>query len=240
MGSEGKTDIPPFVVAAHELKSPLSLIRQMSLLLEDDTISPEIQKQTIERIYQTSERALRLTADLTRAYSLNDNTLFELEPINLQQLCRQVVSDLQPYAESKKREVQFRSPKKVSLVVSHPILLGRILTNFIDNALNYTFDNEKIQLSIQHMNKTKKIRLGVRDFGPAVSKNVITSLSQGLTIQNEAILARPDSSGLGLYISSRFAEMIYSEVGVIRHHNGVTFFVDVPISAQLNLFDEAK
>ncbi|HZJ34436.1 MAG TPA: hypothetical protein VFD55_00250, partial [Candidatus Angelobacter sp.] len=72
--------IPSLVAAAHELKSPLVLVRQLSLMLEDGSVPANEQKRMLRQISLTSERALRLTSDLTRSVRLAD-ALFTLEPV---------------------------------------------------------------------------------------------------------------------------------------------------------------
>lgn len=237
MEGEGKSNVPSIIAAAHELKSPLGLIRQLALVLEDETISQTEREQAISRIYMTSQKALRLTSDLTRAYSLNDPTLFPLSPINPQQLCRDLIYDMTPQITAKNRQIKVLSPVKVPLVVANADLLNRILANFMDNALCYTFDQDKIELSINILRSQKKVRIGLRDFGPAIRPGHLSYLKKGLGVNLESIQARPESSGLGIYISSRFAEIINSKTGVIRHKNGATFYVEVPISTQLSLFE---
>ena len=76
MESEGRGDFPTVIAAAHELKSPLSLIRQLSLLLDSDILSNQERAEALSRIQMTTQKALRLTSDLTQSYNLNDNTLF--------------------------------------------------------------------------------------------------------------------------------------------------------------------
>lgn len=63
--------LPSVVVAAHELKSPLALVRQMSLLLDDQAISETDAKRLRQQLIYTSERSLRLVDDLARVGNLN-------------------------------------------------------------------------------------------------------------------------------------------------------------------------
>ena len=237
MDVEGKNNVPSVIAAAHELKSPLSLIRQLSLTLEDEKLTPEQRSLSVNRIYLTTQKALRLTSDLTRAYNLNDPTLFPLSPISPHQICRDLIYDMSPYINAKGRDIKLTVPQKTPLIISNADLLGRILSNFLDNALNYTFGDEKMQLSINVYKKEMKVRLGLRDFGPAIKQTYFEDIKNGMAKNEEIIHARPESSGLGIYIASQFAEMTNSKIGVIRHRDGATFYVDVPISTQLKLFE---
>ena len=48
------------------------------------------------------------------------------------------------------------------------------------------------------------------------------------------IAMRPGSSGLGLYIAAKFANYMQSDFGLIRHRDGTSFYIDLPVSGQLS------
>jgi two-component system sensor histidine kinase GlrK len=224
------------VAAAHELKSPLALVRQLSLMLEDggDRISMNDQKRMLRQISLTSERALRLTSDLTRSVRLSD-ALFALEPINPQQLCEDIVHELTPLFLAHDRDFRLVSHKHPLLLVANRDLLRRIIMNFSDNALHYAEGNEAIEIRIGSIKSGSVIRLGVRDYGPALSKDTLKSLPGKLACAPTPVHARPQSSGLGLYIANQFANAMNGNIGMIRHHDGATFYVDLQASRQLSL-----
>src|SRR5690606_1439193 len=146
--------------------------------------------------------ALRLTSDLTKAARL-DSALFTLEPINPEQLCRDIVSELAPLFEAYGKEVSVVSRKHPLLLVANRDLLRRILLGFSDNALHYTEPGTAVHLQIQALKKAGTVRIGVRDFGPALSSDMWRELKKKLTKAPQAVHARPESSGLGLYIASQ-------------------------------------
>lgn len=227
--------LPSLVVAAHELKSPLALVRQLALTLEDGNVSADDQKRMLRQISLTSERALRLTSDLTRSVRLPD-ALFTLEPINPQQLCEDIIRELTPLFIAHDRQVKLVSRRRSLLLVANRDLLRRIILNFSDNALNYAEDNASIEIKIDTHNSGKTIRLGVRDYGPALSNDLFKSLRDKLiNASSTPIHARPQSSGLGLYIANQFADAMNGKIGVTRHRDGATFYVDLQASRQLSL-----
>ncbi len=227
--------MPSLVAAAHELKSPLVLMRQLSLMLEEGVLSLSEQQKMLRQISLTSERALRLTADLTRSARLND-AMFELEPINPYQLCKDVVHELQPLFKAHDREVSLASCKHSLLLVANRDLLRRIIMNFSDNALNYAECDSSVEIKISTLESGKVIRLGVRDHGPAVSSDVFKKLCNNISKKSfTSIHARPQSSGLGLYIAGQFADAMNGKIGVMRHQDGATFYVDLQASSQLSL-----
>jgi len=226
-------EVSSLTAAAHELKSPIALMRQLALRLDAGDVSPQ-QRRLIQQITLTSERALRLTSDLTRSARLED-ALFELEPINPEQLCRDIATELAPLFEAHGRSLAVSHRAHPLLLVANRDLLRRILTNFSDNALHYSQPGTAVHMQIQAFTKTGTVRVGIRDFGPALSSDMWRALRKKLKHAPQAVHARPQSSGLGLFIASQFAEAMDGTIGATRHRDGATFYVELQASRQLSL-----
>ncbi|MDB5165423.1 MAG: putative Histidine kinase [Candidatus Saccharibacteria bacterium] len=220
-------------IAAHELKSPLSLLRQLALSLEADDLSEHERRAIASHMKLVSERALRLTTNLTKAQRLEDG-LFTLEPINPQQLCEEVVYELSPLYRACGRELIVTPRQRSLLAIANRDLLRRILLNFADNALYYADDASPVELSVSSRHHGETIRLGIRDYGPALSIDTWRSL-RGRALRPEPLHARPGGSGLGLAIARQFAEAMNGSVGATRHRDGATFHVDIHASRQMSL-----
>ena len=236
-GSDDKLllgDLSFAVTAAHELKSPLALIRQLALALEANTINEEERQRILHQITLVSERALRLTTDLSRSARLDDS-LFELEALNPQQICEEVAHELAPLYRARGRAIQVTSRYRPVLAVANRDLLRRIMLNFADNALHYAGDNTAVELHASIKNHGTKIRLGVRDYGPEIPVNIWQAIEASLGTGRQTLHGRPQSSGLGLYVAGQFAQAMQGNVGAIRHRGGATFYVDVNASSQLRL-----
>ena len=228
-GGERLFDASSISVAAHELKSPLALIRQLSLELQDGSSAHS--DILIEQIRLISERSLRLTTNLTKVNRLQTR-LFENSPINPRAVVAEVQMELAPLYRARERKLRFSSSSALPLVSTNHDLLRRILANFADNALHYADEEGIVELFAQLRRRDDVVRLGVRDYGPRISQTQWRSIQKS----HEAHAStRPDSSGLGLAISSQFADAIGARVGAIRHKEGASFYVDVPVSKQLSL-----
>ncbi|HET8884148.1 MAG TPA: HAMP domain-containing sensor histidine kinase [Candidatus Saccharimonadales bacterium] len=244
-GSNGRTEKlqdgsffsgdPSFLVtAAHELKSPLVLVRQLALGLEAGVVDVDEQQRMLHQITLTAERALRLTTDLSRSSRLEDS-LFDLEPINPQQVCEEVVHELAPLYAACGREIRMAPQHRSILAVANRDLLRRIMLNFGDNALHYSDTSAPVELRTRVHDGGKKIRLGVRDYGPAVPADAWKRLQESLGTTTQALHNRPQSSGLGLYVAGQFANVMHGRIGATRHRDGATFYVDIDASTQLSL-----
>ena len=209
------------LTAAHELKSPLSLLRQLALSLEFTENSTNITNQMV----QISDRALSQIDDLLKVAHL-ENGLFNLEPVNPRAVCDSVIgANLNSRANIK---VIFRNRRH--LVIANSTLLRSIVSNFLENARKY---GETTQLSISDYKS--KVRISIRDRGPALPINIWRAINQNAISAPLPTPLRPGSSGLGLFISTRFAAHMNAEIEATRHHDGTSFHLDLPISGQLSL-----
>lgn len=220
---------PSFVAAAHELKSPLALVRQLALHLESGEASPSELQEIAHRITLTSERALRLTTDITKSSRLEDS-LFSLEPLNPVVLCQEVVDEMKPLYAAHGRTIVMTSRARSLLALANRDLLRRILLNFADNALHYSGEGP-VTITASLRDGGSCIRLGVRDYGPALPSTMRKNVGQ----KSAHVHSRPESSGLGIYIARQFADVMHATIGATSHRDGATFYVDIGTSSQLRL-----
>ena len=222
--------LPSLSVAAHELKSPITLMRQLALAIQSGELSPDEERQFSERLVMMSDRSLQLVNDLSHVGNLQP-ALFPLEPTNPLAVCRRLHVGISPMAEMYGRDIIWPKNRRVDLVSANSRLLGSVLGNFIDNALKYSQENMPIRVKI--IQKDGATRMVVRDHGPQISLKEYRRLVDEME-QLKSIKTRPDSSGLGVYIASQFARAMGAEIGLIRHRDGVSFYIDLVKSGQLS------
>ena len=224
-----------FVAAAHDLKSPLALLRQLALSLEAGGLSPVEVAELARRMALTSERALRLTTDLTQSTRLHEE-LFGIEPLNLALVARDVVAELQPLYAAKGRRLTVRVPRQAVVGLGNRDLLRRVLCNFADNALHYSGEGDApVVVRLSRRAGGRVIRLAVRDYGPAIPPSLWQQLEQRLGVSAQPLHSRPGSSGLGLYIAGQFASAMEAQIGAVRHRDGATFYIDLQAVYQQRL-----
>ncbi len=235
MDTEGlnRGKVSAVVAAAHELKAPLALVRQQLLRLGSSDISEARREQLIQQALMTSERGLRLTSNITRAARIEEGALFTLEPINPEQMCRDIATELAPLFEAHGKSMKIKSRKHPLLLVANRDLLRRILMGFSDNALHYSTAGTPVHIQITALRQAGMVRVGVRDYGPALSSDLWRTLQNKMKLAPQTVHARPESSGLGLMLAQQFAEVMNGEIGVVRHKDGATFYVDLQASTQL-------
>lgn len=223
-GGDIANDSSALVIAAHELKAPLSLIRQLVFELEQNPNINQKQRELLKQIQLISDKSLRLTTNVTKASSLQDS-LFESEPINAQQLCEDVAHELWPIYNAHNREIRVNKRRKPPLVIANRDLLYRILLNFGDNSLHYA-SKKPAEFSV--VGSSSRVHIGLRDSGPVTSNSKVSDA-------RPFISGRPHGSGLALALSQRFASAMNGQIGNTKHRDGMTFYVSVNQSVQMSL-----
>ena len=219
------------VAAAHELKTPLVLVRQLSLQLVE-TKDEAARTEIIRRIRLTSERSLRLVDNLTRVARL-ESAMFEMEPVLLGGLCREVMDELSPLSTALNQEFQIKISKSSLVAVGNRDLLRSLVMGLIDNALQYNLPGASIEISTRI--RRNEAELAVRDHGATMDLAEFRRLKESLGLRAMPIAARPLSSGLGLLIAQKFAIAMDGRLSVERHrHGGLTFRAHLPASQQLS------
>jgi signal transduction histidine kinase len=217
------------ITVAHELKAPLALLRQLALSLEfEQDVS-----RVAERMVATSERALKQVNDLVRVARLSD-AMFEMEPVNPRRVCDEVVVELYSLFRFNRRLVRVDYKNRERLVVGSRDLLYSVVYNFCLNAMNYGGEELPSEVFVRDV-RGGGVRVGVRDFGPAIPTRTWREIKDGFVKEPMEIAMRPGSSGLGLYIASKFIQHMRGQFGLVRHRDGTSFYVDLMPSRQMSL-----
>jgi len=225
-----ESEVDGILVAAHELKAPLAVLRQLALSFDDmNSANEEIRNEMIA----VSDRAIKQVNDLIKIRRLKDG-LFEMEPVAVRAVCDDVTRELNHLFIFNKRDLFIKYSNRSKLVTANKDLLHSVVYNFLLNAMHYSGENTRAELIVKEY--SGRVKIIVRDYGPALPMDVWREMKRGWISKPTSIAMRPGSSGLGLYIASKFSNFMHAEVGAVRHRDGTSFFVNLPISRQASLF----
>lgn len=221
-------------MVGRELKSPLSAMNlELQFLRQGlDSKNLDVVTQSVEQIELSMLKLDRISDALDKIYTYQNSQtkLFDLSSINVSAPCNDAISEMRKDLLLQGVKVQTNIPKSESLVFSNFFLLKSILEIFIQNAIPY-HQNQEIRLDISEKRSKNIARISVRDFGPAIEKSIFTNRAK----KQETIARRPQMSSVGLFCAMKFCDMINAKMGVVRHNDGASFFVDVNLSKQLEL-----
>lgn len=224
-------EVDGILVAAHELKAPLAVIRQLALSF--DEMKPADEHIRSEMI-SVSERAIKQVNDLAKIRRLADG-LFEMEPVAVRAVCDDVTRELAYLFRFNRRDLSIRYSNRAKLVTANRELLHSVIYNFLLNAMHYSGEETKAELVVK--DEYDKVKVEVRDYGPALPGDVWREMKRGWIKKPTSIAMRPGSSGLGLYIASKFSKYMNANIGAVRHKDGTSFYVELPVSRQATFWE---
>ena len=225
-------EVDGILVVAHELKSPLAVIRQLAFSFDEmDSRNEHIRAEMIG----VSERAIKQVNDLIKVKRLEDG-LFEMEPVSIRAVCDDVTRELNYLFNYNHRDLFIKYANRSRLVTANKELLHSVIYNFLLNAMHYSGEGTRAELIVKEVRD--KVRVVVRDYGPTLPMDVWREMKRGFVKKPTSIAMRPGSSGLGLFIASRFSRYMHAQVGAVRHRDGTSFYVELPISKQASLLND--
>ncbi|HVI69314.1 MAG TPA: HAMP domain-containing sensor histidine kinase [Magnetospirillaceae bacterium] len=225
--------------AAHELKTPLTLITYISQILGDDSLdlSDEDRKHYLQRLQLVSKRTLRLLQHMTMSYRLESQSQmafrFDLEPVNMHEVCEAALHEMTPYAQAYNQKLELLHPGRSPVVVAHREVLFDVVVNLVDNAIRHNQPGAAVKVT-SHV-RGPQVRLQVHDSGGGMSTKTLRQLRSNLGALPQPFEGHAGTSGLGLYIVQQLVGAMGGTLGLGRAREGTTFFVDILRSQQLRL-----
>ena len=217
---------------ARELKRPLLELRQLAFGFDGN--GPEDEKIRAKMV-GVANKAIRRMDDLTKIKLLS-NGKYQMGPVAVRALCDDVISEVSKIwtFTHQRCEMKVKYSNRSRLVKANEELLFSVIFNFLLDAMNYTDGEFKTELLVREINR--KVEINIRDFGPALPMEMWHKVKENLNVTSD-IAMRPESSMVGLYIASKFSKYMDAEIGAVRHADGTSFFIRLPVSRQLSLWE---
>lgn len=206
--------------AAHELKTPLAIIKTSLQVLE---MSP----QPTERDYQefmsdTNEslgRIIKTVEGLLALASMESAAVSE--HVDLRPLLEQVIQELSGQAEMKGVSLSIVGDGEV--VYGNSSLLYRAFFNLIENAIKYNRLKGTVVVTMEQDRKVVRIR--VEDTGLGISKNALPHIFESFYREDSSRSQEIPGSGMGLAIVKMILERHDAVIKVTSETNKGTVFV---------------
>ena len=189
-----------FIGAAHELKTPLAVMKtksQVALLKRDKTI-----KSLSESIEQTikSTNDLNAIVESILAFGRAEGAQFEqAQKIDLVKYIDTMVEEFNIIAQKSKKKIYYKSYNRDFNTTIKPMLLHHILQNIIQNAVAFTPSGGTVRISSFYYKECFIIR--VIDSGPGFPKDldIFAPFKRSKTSKG---------TGLGLFLAKNSADAL--------------------------------
>jgi signal transduction histidine kinase len=192
-------------MAAHELRTPITVLNGYLSMLADGSLGPEGGKRVVE-ILSGKTRELRTMVEQLLEAARAETTPGPHAPslVDLRDVVRQAVDRGRPRAELLNGEIELALGAREVPVEADPAQLARVFDNLINNALTYTTRRPRLSISIATEGERAIVRFV--DNGVGVPGSDWDRVFERFHRGNEPEFRTVPGTGLGLYISRQLAE----------------------------------
>ena len=179
---------------AHEIRTPLSLIRASAELLAEETPGDlnEVQRRFVATILDNTEQASGMAEDfLTQARLDHELFTLHLESVELRRLVRTLIQEMRRTVAAPMRLQEHGAPIRM---VADRRLLRQAIANTVTNAVRHAGEHATITISVSSEEDTALIT--VADNGRGMTRAQREALFTPFRSQNS--LEAPVSRGVGL------------------------------------------
>lgn len=225
---------------SHDLRSPLTLIRGYSTMLEMVGELNEQQTSYVRKIVTAVESMSRLVNNLLDLGRIEAGVDLQLEMVVVHDVVERVTGSLQLQATQKRVQLQVEIPSHtVPLIEADPALLQQALYNLVENAIKYTEANGKVTVSVRPREEGLVFQVSDTGIGiaPVDQPRLFEKFYRGAQRDGK----RQHGSGLGLAIVKSIAERHGGRVWVESQlGKGSTFYLLIPLRQPTHNFIDPK
>ncbi|MBB5018202.1 two-component system sensor histidine kinase GlrK [Chitinivorax tropicus] len=214
---------------SHDLKTPLSALREGADLLSDGslgTLTPT-QKEVAGILRQNSIRLQRQIEELLQYGAVQSQARqVKLELVPLKQLTRKVMTGLHMQALNKELDVKLICPRAVTETDAEKLRV--IVDNLLSNAIKHAPQQSVVELRLAR--NDDQLWVEVIDEGPGIPRHERNKIFERFYHRAGPEQGPVPSSGLGLAIVAEFVRALAGSIEICDRAQGAHFRVRLPIA----------
>jgi PAS domain S-box-containing protein len=218
-------------VVSHELRTPLTVMRGYIDLVESEytaKLDPKFSSR-LKIIKANTDKLYALVENMLDVSRLEKGSLqIHLEPIRIDAILEEIIQTRVHDAEEKKQSLTLEVEGRLPLIMADRRRLKDVFNSLVDNALKYTQDGGRIQVSSR--DEGRMIHVWIKDNGVGIPlENLGNIFDRFHIVTSNDLSHQVNRLGLGLPIAKGIVEAhggriwVESQVG-----KGSVFHVDLP------------
>ena len=222
-----KTDFVSNV--SHEMKTPISVIKNYAELLQTGKGTEEERQEYARNIEEAAVRLSDLISNILRLNKLENQRIDpEIESYDLGGQLEECILHYEELWDEKDLELEVDMEEK-ALVQADRSLMEMVWNNLLSNAIKFTEPGGSV--SIRQTTSADHVEVAVTDTGCGMSRenvrHIFDKFYQGDTSHSK------EGNGLGLALVQRILTLMNGEISVVSEKGkGSTFTVRLPISSE--------
>lgn len=218
---------------SHEIKTPLSIIKEAINLVVDEIPGKivESQRDVLTTAQKNIDRLSNIIGDLLDISKIESEKLeLRTKLVNISELIKDTIPDFKYMAEQKGILLDYEVPRVEVDVFCDPDKIGQVLVNLISNALKFTLREGRVKVICNE--EEDEVIVSVQDTGIGVSEENIPNLFDRFTQFGRKAGPGEKGTGLGLAISKGIVELHKGRIWAESKLNkGSKFYFSLPKSS---------
>jgi len=222
---------------SHELRTPISILIMSLDFLENhsEKVTPDVNKKLQDGIKRNIFLLKELVDDILTLSRIDERKVrLKWEEYNLLSIIGDILTLMEPIGNEKNITFSVDIDKNIKLY-GDTIKIDQIFRIFIDNAIKYSKEGNKIEIrAINHykgkynMDEKDGVLFQIKDYGIGISEEDLPSIFQRF-FRSEQVSDIP-GTGLGLSIAKELVKLHDGEVWAQSDYgHGSTFSIFLPI-----------
>ena len=217
---------------AHELRNPLSPIRNAAALLGANSDgNTERQARAREVITRQVDHLAHLVDDLLDVARISEGKIvLRTEEVDLGAVVAQAIETAGPLIAARSHHLDVQLPEQQVWVMGDPVRLAQSVGNLLHNAAKFTPKGGELSVRVSLL-ENERVQIAVRDNGIGIAEDNLPRIF-GMFAQVDVPPDRaPEGLGIGLSLVSHLIELHGGRLSAQSQGIGMgsTFTVDLPL-----------
>ena len=221
---------------SHDIRTPMNAIVGFSTLLQRDAHKPDKVQEYTHKIMASSQHLLGLINDVLDMSKIESGkTTLNITEISLAEIVDELRTMMHPQAKAKGQEFSIdvydiRNEK----LLGDQLRINQILINILSNAVKYTPEGGRVQMSVRQLGQHKKhyarFCFEIRDNGIGMSPEYLKTIFQPFSRETSHKTLGIQGTGLGMAITKNLVDLMGGRLKVESEQDvGTTFSLELEL-----------
>ena len=200
---------------SHDLRTPLAAMQGYieTLMLKKDSLSNTEVEHFLNVAHRHSLKLATLISQLFELSKLDTGGMAaKFERFSISELLSDICMEHQILAEQKGLRLSIKSPSQSLYVQADIALIGRVIQNLLDNAIQHTDAGGEVVLALEK--RGERVLVSVTDTGRGISKESLPFVFERHYQADSTEARKAAGSGLGLNIVKKILDLHQAAIGV--------------------------
>ncbi len=206
---------------SHDIRTPMNAIVGMTAIAVDNLDNKEQVRHCLKKITLSSRHLLGLINDVLDMSKIESGKLtLSMDLVSLREVIDSIVGIVQPQVRAKKQSFDvFIDDISTENVCCDSVRLNQVLLNFLSNAIKFTPEGGKIELSLYEEPSERgeeyiRVHILVKDTGIGMSKEFLDKIYESYAREDSKRVRKTEGAGLGMAITKYIVDAMGGTIQV--------------------------